>query len=248
LKLIELQDAAFGYGRRAILSGVSCAIEAGDVVGLVGPNGAGKTTFLRGILGLLPAMGGRAGVDRSKRFAYVPQAEELNVYWPLTLRQTVLLALRSQRLLGRVTDEERERAEVLLRQVGIAEFAHLLLREASGGQRQRTILAQALSQKPDVLVLDEPTRGLDVVAERDFLALILELKRTQNLTVLLVTHTLQIPLNFAEKILLFKEGAVITATPEELVSTDKLSQIYGTPFRHAEAGGLKWVSPARAAG
>ncbi len=215
-------------------------------MGLVGPNGAGKTTFLRAVLGLLDPARGNVLVERSRRFAYVPQADELNIYWPLTLRQTVLLALRSQRLLGRVASEERDRAEVLLRQVGVAEVAHNLLREASGGQRQRTILAQALSRKPDVLVLDEPTRGLDVVAERDFLSLIHDLKRKEGLTILFVTHSLHIPLNFTEKILLFKGGAVIATNPEELTRTNKLAEIFGIPFRRFEAEGFRWAAPEAA--
>jgi ABC-type Mn2+/Zn2+ transport system ATPase subunit len=139
-----------------------------------------------------------------------------------------------------MTAGEKAAVQGAMEKTGVSAIGDLLIREASGGQRQRTILAQALSQEPDVLLLDEPTRGLDVVAERDLLALIAGLKY-QNLTILLVTHSLQIPLNLTERILLFKDGAVIDACTEELIQTKKLEQIYGVPFLHHEYNGQRWV-------
>ncbi|HNC73837.1 MAG TPA: ATP-binding cassette domain-containing protein, partial [Elusimicrobiota bacterium] len=119
-----------------------------------------------------------------------------------------------------------------------------LLGEVSGGQRQRAVLAQALCQSPDVLVLDEPTKGLDVMAERDLLDLIAGL-RSQRLTILLVSHSLQIPLNFTDRILLFAEGRVVDTTPGELTTTNRLEEIYGAPFAHLEQEGMKWAMPRR---
>jgi ABC-type Mn2+/Zn2+ transport system ATPase subunit len=214
-------------------------------VGIVGPNGAGKTTFLRGVLGQLPMVTGAREVERALRFAYVPQIDELNLYWPLTIREAVRLSLRARRPFGRTTAEEDAAAEKAMADVGVTAIQDRLLSEVSGGQRQKTILAQALCQKPDVLLLDEPTRGLDVVAERDFMSLIDACRRNDKLTILLVTHSLQIPLNFTEKILLFDKGRVIETTPNELVHTKKLEDIYGVPFSHQEQDGLKWVAPTR---
>jgi ABC-type Mn2+/Zn2+ transport system ATPase subunit len=246
--LIRFNEADLGYGKTPVLRQVSCAIASGESVGLVGPNGSGKTTFLRAVLGLLKPSRGSVETDRGRRFAYVPQAENLNFFWPLTVREAVLLAFRSKRAWGRLTAEERDSAESAMERTGITPIAGRLLSEVSGGQRQRTILAQALSQKPDVLLLDEPTRGLDVVAEEDLLSLIQQITAERRMTLLFVTHTLQIPLNYTEKILLFADGSVIGATPEELIRTDKLETIYGRPFTHGEKDGVRWVLPRRTRG
>ena len=241
MELIRFQDADLGYGRTAVLKNVSLGISSGEAVGLVGPNGAGKTTFLRAVLGLLRPLKGAVRSDRNRRFAYVPQADGMDLFWPVTVRGAVELAVRSRRPFGRMTAGERAAVQSAMEKTGVSAIGDLLLREASGGQRQRTILAQALSQEPDVLLLDEPTRGLDVVAERDLLALIEGLK-SKTLTILLVTHSLQIPLNMTERILLFKDGAVIDACTEELIQTKKLEQIYGVPFLHHEHIGQRWIA------
>lgn len=215
----------------------------GECVGLVGPNGSGKTTFLKGVLGFLPPQRGRLHLEASRRYAYVPQLDSLNLNWPLTAKEVVSLASRSKRIFGWLTSEEKSRIENAIEKAGIKGISGRLYSEMSGGQRQRAILAQALSQTPDILLLDEPTRGLDVVAEREFLDLIQKLRSEQKLTVLLVTHTLHIPINFSDKILLFKSGAVIETSPQELMKTNKLEEIYGIPFSHHEAEGIRWVSP-----
>jgi ABC-type Mn2+/Zn2+ transport system ATPase subunit len=242
VSLIRFDGARFGYGRRPVLEAVTCRIEPGESVGLVGPNGSGKSTFLKAVVGILPPMGGAVLVDRSRRFAYVPQSEELNLAWPLTVRDVVSLALRSRRCLGRMPPDDRRAVDEALDLMGIGGIANRLFREASGGQRQRAILAQALSQRPDVLLLDEPTRGLDVAAERDLLSAIRGF-RGRGMTILLVAHTLHIPLNETEKIFLFKDGTVIVTGPEELMRTQKLEEIYGVPFLRQERDGIRSVTP-----
>jgi ABC-type Mn2+/Zn2+ transport system ATPase subunit len=240
-----MAGASIGYGRSPVLRGVSCRVEAGESVGLVGPNGAGKTTFLRAVLGLLRPAAGTVSVDRSKRFAYVPQAEEFNPAWPLTFRETAELALRARRLFGRRAAGDAAAVEEALDRAGVGALADRLFRDGSGGQRQRGLLAQALSQRPDALLLDEPTRGLDVVAERDFLALLAALKEG-GMTILLVTHSLHIPLNLCGRILLFKDGAVYDDTPEGLMGKGRLEGIYGVPFACVERDGRRWAEPAEA--
>lgn len=214
--MIEVRDASFGYGGRPVVSGVSCRIERGSFSGLVGPNGSGKTTFLRGLLGKGTLLSGTVTVAEGARFAYVPQADSMNLFWPLTLRQTALLGLRSRRPFGRMTQEELLSADLALERTGLSGLGELSLREASGGQRQRAVLAQAIALSPDVLLLDEPTRGLDIQAESALIKLIEELRRERGLTVIMVTHSLSIPLNHAEKILLFGDGKASWKTPAEV--------------------------------
>lgn len=240
--LIQFDKASLGYGSATVLRDVSLRIEEGESVGLVGPNGCGKTTFLRTVLGLLPPLAGRVDRRAGPRFAYVPQADEMNLLWPLTIEDVVLLPFRASRWGGGLLPEDRHRAKEAMTRSGVSSIAHRLLREVSGGQRQRTAIAQALAQAPDVYLLDEPTKGLDVVAERDLLALVAGLSEGGK-TVFLVSHSLHIPLNLSKRIVLFHQGAVISSTAEDILRSKRLEEVYGVPFVHMEQNGQRWVVP-----
>lgn len=243
--LIRVRGADLGYRAAPVLRGVDLEVRAGEFVGLVGPNGCGKTTLLKSMLGLLPPLAGTVEADTTRRFAYVPQQEEINLLWPLSVRETVELAERSRRPLGRLEPEAAKAAEQAMARTGVLAIAERALASVSGGQRQRTILAQALSQRPDVLLLDEPTRGLDVLAEAEFLDLLQDLRKQEGLTIVFVTHSLAIPINHASTVVLFKDGAVFSATPDDLQKTRRLEEIYGAPFVHVESDGQRWTAPRR---
>lgn len=243
--LIQFENADLGYGSPPVLRGVNLQIDVGESVGLVGPNGCGKTTFLRAVLGLIPPSSGRMERRGGPRFAYVPQADEMNLLWPLTVEDVVLLPARAMRWGGRAAAEDRQQAREAMARSGVSAIAQRLLREVSGGQRQRTAIAQALAQAPDVYLLDEPTKGLDVVAERDLLELVSGLSEGGK-TVFLVSHSLHIPLNLSKRILLFHQGAVISSTPEEIIRSKRLEEVYGVPFVHMEQNGHRWVVPEAA--
>jgi ABC-type Mn2+/Zn2+ transport system ATPase subunit len=240
--LIQFDMASLGYGSAAILRDVTLRIDEGESVGLVGPNGCGKTTFLRAVLGLLPPLAGRVDRREGPRFAYVPQADEMNLLWPLTVKDVVELPVRAKRWGGRVTDSDALGVREAMVRAGVEPIADRLLREVSGGQRQRTAIAQALAQAPDVYLLDEPTKGLDVVAERDLLGLVSGLSEGGK-TVFLVSHSLHIPLNLSKRILLFHQGSVISSTPEDILRSKRLEEVYGVPFVHMEQNGHRWVVP-----
>ncbi len=241
--LIHFENAALGYGTHALLKEVNLQINDGESVGLVGPNGCGKTTFLRTVLGVLKPLAGRVNRRAGPRFAYVPQGEEMNLLWPLTIKDVVELPARALRWGGRAHAEDHRRAQEAMARSGVQKIAHRLLRDVSGGQRQRTAIAQAVAQAPDVYLLDEPTKGLDVVAERDLLDIVAGLSEGGK-TVFLVTHSLHIPLNLSKRILLFHQGRVISSTPEEIIGSKLLEEVYNMPFVHMEQEGQRWVVPA----
>lgn len=240
----SLNAVTLGYSEAPVLSGVTLDIPAGGFTALVGPNGGGKTTFLRALLGRLDPREGTVTMDRAKRIAYVPQLDAMNMHWPLTVGEAVSLALRARRPFGRLAAEDTAAVAEALALAGLEAAADRPLRAVSGGQRQRAVLAQALAQRPDALLLDEPTKGLDVAAEGQFLDLLKRLKEERGLTILFVTHALATALNHASQILLFHQGRVVPTTPEALVTTRVLEDVYGTPFVHAERDGLRFVAPA----
>lgn len=241
----SLNAVTLGYSEAPVLTDVTLDIPAGAFTALVGPNGAGKTTFLRALLGRLAPKSGTVAMDRAKRLAYVPQLDAMNLHWPLTVEEAVSLALRARRPFGHLGAEDTAAVAEALTLAGLEGVFDRPLRSVSGGQRQRAVLAQALAQRPDALLLDEPTKGLDVAAEGQFLDLLKRLQAERGLTVLFVTHALSTALNHASQILLFHQGRVVATTPEALVTTRVLEDVYGTPFVHMERDGLRFVAPAR---
>jgi len=192
--LLTLRDARFGYGGLTVLEAVTLTIERGEFVALLGPNGAGKTTLLRGVLGLVPVLGGdvRWGFDRRRHPpGYVPQREHLDDIFPLTAAEVVLMGtyarLSPLRPVGR---REHARALDCLDQVGLADLERRPFWALSGGQKQRVLIARALAVEPEIMLLDEPTAGVDPAAEDAIIAVINEL-HAGGLTVVLVSHQLR---------------------------------------------------------
>src|ERR1041385_3074648 len=177
MKLIEFNHTDLGYGRNVVLRDIHFDIEQGDFLGIVGPNGAGKTTLLKAILGLLKPLSGQVSVDAGGlRIGYVPQRESVDTLFPLTVMDIVLMG-RYSRLgpFSRPGKMDHDLAMKALEHVGITNLAHRSYPNLSGGQKQRALIARALVGDPNLLILDEPTNGMDLVSERA----IMELVRTQ---------------------------------------------------------------------
>jgi len=192
--LITLRDVSLGYDGRPVLRHTSLTIEHGEFLALLGPNGAGKTTLLRGVLGLIPVLGGTIeyGFDRAvSPPGYVPQRETLDSIFPLTVFEVVLMGTYARLpLLRAVGRHERSRAAECLEQVGLSTLRNQPFWGLSGGQKQRVLIARALAVEPEILLLDEPTAGVDVAAEDAILDVIARLNRERALTVGLVCHHL----------------------------------------------------------
>ncbi|HEU4564203.1 MAG TPA: metal ABC transporter ATP-binding protein [Gemmatimonadaceae bacterium] len=226
--LVTFDNVTLGYGRRAVLSGLSFEIPEGDFLGLVGPNGAGKTTILRAILGTLEPMAGTVTRTTGLRFGYVPQRDQVDYGFPLKVIDVVLMGRYDRIGLGRRPKRaDRERALQALEHVGIAELAERPITALSGGQKQRTLIARALVGEPNVLVLDEPTNGMDLVSTTQILGLVRELHERDGLTVLMVSHALNEVANYVERIALVMEGAFRIGPVTEIMTERTLSEMYG---------------------
>jgi ABC-type Mn2+/Zn2+ transport system ATPase subunit len=213
--ILEFVDVSLGYQSRPVLEGVSLTIERGEYLALVGPNGAGKTTLLRGLLGLIPTIRGR--IERhfhrqSNPPGYVPQRDALDPIFPLSAREVVLMGtyarLRPLRLMP--TRLKRLAAECLDR-VGMAGAANRPFWALSGGQKQRVLIARALAVEPEMMVLDEPTAGVDREAEDAIIDLITRLNREQGLTVVMVTHHLERIRSVVQSVVWVDDGKAMKA-------------------------------------
>jgi ABC-type Mn2+/Zn2+ transport system ATPase subunit len=244
--LVTFDHATLGYGRRVVLRDLSFTINEGDFLGLVGPNGSGKTTVLRALLGTHPALSGTVVRAPGLRFGYVPQRDQVDYDYPLTALDVVLMGRYDRIGLGRrPTSEDRARAMQALEQVGIPELAGQHLRNLSGGQRQRTLIARALVGEPNVLVLDEPTNGMDLVSTTQILGLVRDLHERSGLTVLMVSHALNEVANYVERIaLVINEGFRIGPTAE-IMTESVLSGIYGIPVEVDAFNGHRMVIARR---
>jgi ABC-type Mn2+/Zn2+ transport system ATPase subunit len=245
--VIEFCNVALGYGRKIVLQGVNLGIKAGDFVGLVGPNGSGKTTFLRGLLGILSPRQGEIRLTpppeaRRLDFGYVPQEKAVDHVFPLSVLEVVLMGRFKQ--LGpcrRPRPADHTLALQSLDHVGLESLAPAAFQELSGGQKQRVLIARALAAEPHILVLDEPTSGMDLPSEKHLMALIKALHEQERLTLVLATHNLNLVAQYAQQLALFTQGEVLVGEATTLLSTQRLSQVYHMPVTVTEIDGKRFV-------
>ncbi len=243
-----------GGGRREVLRGVDLALEAGELVALLGTNGSGKTTLLRCLAGTLTPSGGEISFDGrplagwrrdalARRVAVLPQQLEL----PDGFRVAELVAMgrapHARRLFGSTAEDERA-IERALRDADAADLADRWLEELSGGERQRLLVAMALAQEPDLLLLDEPTLHLDLAHQVALLAAIRRLRDQRGLTVLAVLHDLNLAAAFAPRVAVLDEGRVVAdGPPAEVLSTDLVRRVFGVQVDEARtANGIRHLA------
>jgi len=229
-KLLGVHGLAIGYGRSILLSGINLSIDQRDWWGIVGPNGAGKTTLVKTLLGIIPALEGRIEHQARLSFGYVPQRGVIDDIFPLAALDVVVMG-RYPRIgpCRRVTRADRELARHYMERVGIAHLADRPFRSLSGGQKQRTLIARGLVPEPDVLVLDEPTDGMDIAGEAGIMELISDLHRGSGLTILMISHSLNLVANYARELMLIHghEGVFRTGPTDELLNAATLKDVYG---------------------
>lgn len=240
--LVSVNKTTLGYGRKIVLKDVTLQICRGDFWGFVGPNGSGKTTLVKALLGLLKPRQGEIVWRRKARIGYVPQREVLDDLFPMTALDIVLMGrIRKRGFLYRFTTEDREKAFWAMEQVGIEELAGLSYRELSGGQKQRVLIARALATEPELLLLDEPTNGLDLPTEQAIMELLQSIHTKRKVTIVFVTHLLNLAVNAATHLALFHDGRVIGGRLDELLTEHRLSITYQASVTIQELNGYRVV-------
>jgi ABC-type Mn2+/Zn2+ transport system ATPase subunit len=226
--LLRAQRATFGYDGRAVISDVDLDVDASDFIGIVGPNGAGKTTLFRGLLGLVPPIAGSVA-RYDTRIGYVPQRETLDPLFPVDVEEVVSMGaygeLRGLRGLPR---EARELARASLARVGMLEWRRAPFSSLSGGQRQRVLIARALMVKPELLLLDEPTSGVDRAAQARIMQLLDELVAQDGIAILIVSHQLALVRKAAQSVLWVAGGKVTRGPAFDVLKPENLDRLYSS--------------------
>ena len=238
--LLEFHGVTGGYGGEPAIREVDFCVEPGDFVGLVGPSGSGKTTVLRIALGALRPTAGRVQRADGLRVAYVPQTETVNWDFPVTVSQTVLMARTSARVLPWPSADERRQVDAVLEQLGLAGLASRHIRELSGGQQQRVFLARALLARPQLLLLDEPTSGVDVRTRHEVLHLLADLN-ADGIAIVLTTHDLNGIAAHLPRLVCINRDVIAAGTPAEVITPEVLQLTYGAPMDVLVHGGMRVV-------
>jgi len=246
--VINLQHVRIQFGRSIILEDISMTVSQGEFIVVLGPNGAGKSTLLKLLLGLIQQSRGVVSVlgqpprRGNRAIGYAPQHRVLESDLALRARDVVGFGLDGNRwgtgLPSRKRDEIIDKA---LAEVDATAFADAPIGQLSGGEQQRLLIAQALLSDPRLLLLDEPLANLDISHEQEIVSLVTRVCRSRNVSVMLVTHDINPLLPVVDRVLYMANGHSAIGTPEEVITSAKLTELYGSPVEVVKALGRVFV-------
>lgn len=222
---LEVKNLNVRYGKSTALSGVSFSVDEGDSLAIIGPNGAGKTTLLKCLLGTLD-FEGEIIWHKNPRIGYVPQRFDFDRTIPLTVKEFFLLnrtgrdfLMPSAKLLSEITQA--------LNHVNAHHLINRQIGELSSGEFQRVLIAQAIFSNPNILFFDEPTTGIDIEGEATIYSLLKHLAKELSLTLILISHDLNIVFEYANKVICLNKKMLCTGTPTAIMTPEHLARLYG---------------------
>jgi ABC-type Mn2+/Zn2+ transport system ATPase subunit len=225
-QFLDVDHVTFGYGGPAVLQDVSVTVAPGQFTGIVGPSGSGKTSLLKVLLGTVRPQHGEVRRERGMAVSYVPQLETVDWGFPVTVAECVLMSRATRRLSPFATREEKADVTQVLERLGIADLAHRHIRELSGGQQQRMFIARALVRRPQLLLMDEPTSGVDVGTRHEVLHLLDDLNH-EGLAIVLTTHDLNGMASHLPHLIALNRRVIASGSPQEVMVPDVLEQVFG---------------------
>jgi len=239
--LIQLTDVNFAYHGEAALTHISLEVDRGEYVGIIGPNGGGKTTLLRVLLGLTKPDDGQVSlfgqpVHQFKdwwKIGYVPQqATNVDARFPVTVEEIVSLGRVARvGMWHHFKKADRLAITRALERVDMAAHRKKLITELSGGQQQRVFIAKALASEPELLILDEPTVGIDVSSQESFYELLSQLNAKEGLTLVMVSHDIDVVVNEVTKIACINETLIYHGAPKDFLKGNHMEELYGKARR-----------------
>jgi iron complex transport system ATP-binding protein len=235
---IDVNNLSYSYGNFKVLSDITFSVRKGDFFIVIGPNGSGKTTLMKVVAGILKLQSGRLEIlgqpiDQYTRkalartIAFVPQT--LPVDFPFSVTEVVLMG-RSPYLgmLGLEQERDLEIARQAIAFTGVEHLAHRKLDQLSGGEQQRVFIARAICQEPEVILLDEPTASLDLAHQVRLLDLMEKLKREKGVTVVMISHDVNLAAMYADSLLLLNKGQIVSrGNPDQVLTFQTLEEVYG---------------------
>ncbi|GCE22822.1 metal ABC transporter ATP-binding protein [Dictyobacter kobayashii] len=246
--IISLENVRIRLGSRTIQENINLTVNEGEFIAILGPNGAGKSTLLKLLLGLLkPSAGtvnvmGRAPRRGNTDIGYAPQHRVLEADLALRARDVVGFGLDGHRWGPGWPSRKRDAIiEKALQEVDALRFANAPVGQLSGGEQQRLLIAQALLTNPRLLLLDEPLSNLDITRGQEIVTLVNNLCRARNVAVMLVAHDINPLLNVVDKVIYVANGQCTIGTPDEVITTETLTRLYGSPVEVVKALGRMFV-------
>ncbi len=235
--IVQMEHVSFEYNSARVLDDINFTISAGEFVGIIGPNGSGKTTLLRLILGLLTPQEGSVLLfgkkshlgQNAQEIGYIPQkVTQLETRFPITVEEVVALGRVSQRgLFRQLNFDDRQAITEALDLVQLTQQRGRLITDLSGGQQQRVFIAKALATRPKVLILDEPTVGVDIESQEKFYQLLAQLNKEHGLTIIIVSHDIDVVVNEVSTVLCVNKTLIYDGTPKEFIKEDYIEKLYG---------------------
>ena len=225
MSLIATHDLRLVLGGQTVLDGVNIAIEKGEIVTIVGPNGSGKSSLLRALIGALKPAKGTITRSPGLRIGYVPQKLQIDASLPLTVQGFLNLPRR----------QSRDVVKTALQKAGVPDLAEQQMSSLSGGQFQRVLLARALLNTPDILILDEATQGLDQPGAAAFYRQIEDVRREMGCAVLMVSHDLHVVMATSDRVLCLNGHVCCEGTPEIVADAPEYRALFGTGTQGALA-------------
>lgn len=223
MKILECKKLNIGYNNKSVCKDISFSVESGDYICIMGENGSGKSTLIKTILGLITPISGKINLDQDYKksdIGYVPQQTDFQKDFPASVNEVIMSGFASKMGLRPFYNKaEKAKANKVMEYLNITDLAKKSYRDLSGGQQQRVLLARAICATDSLLIMDEPTNGLDARTMKKFYDLISDLN-SNGMTIIMVSHSIDNVLKYASKILYLKDTLVFSGSAEEFKSSE----------------------------